>query len=67
MEAIRAATRNTAEALGWENKLGTIEKEKLADMIIIDGDPLKDIKILQNKQKILKVMKDGKIEVNREA
>jgi imidazolonepropionase-like amidohydrolase len=67
MEAIMAATKNTAEALGWEHKLGTIEKEKLADMLIIDGDPLKDIKILQNKQKILKVMKDGKIEVNREA
>jgi len=67
MEAIMAATRNTAEVLGWEHKFGTIEKEKLADIIIVEGDPLKDIKTLQNKQKIRKVIKDGKIEVNREA
>lgn len=66
MEAIMAATRNAAEALGWEHDLGTIEKEKLADIIIVEGDPLKDIKILQNKQKIRRVIKDGRIEVSRE-
>ncbi len=67
MEAIMAATKNTSEVLGLENKLGTIEKGKLADIIIIEGDPLKDIKVLRDKKNIRKVMKGGKIEVDREA
>jgi len=65
MESIMAATKNAAEALGREDELGTIEKGKLADIIIVDGDPLEDIRILQNKENILKVIKDGKIEVDR--
>jgi len=65
MDAIVAATRNGAKACGLENQIGTVEKGKLADMIIVDGDPLKDTKVLQNKNKIKMVMKEGKIEANR--
>lgn len=66
MEAIVASTKNSAEALGLENQFGTIEKNKVADIIIVEGNPLKDIKILQDKKNIRKVIKNGEIVVDRE-
>ena len=58
MEAIKCATINAATLLGVENILGTIQKDKLADIIAVDGDPLKDITVMG---KVTFVMKDGKI------
>jgi imidazolonepropionase-like amidohydrolase len=58
MEAIKCATINAATLLGVENILGTIQKDKLADIIAVDGDPLKDITVMG---KVVFVMKDGKI------
>lgn len=66
MEAIVAATHNGAKACGLECAIGTIEKGKLADIIIVDGDPVKDIKILQEKDAIKLVMKEGTIETTRD-
>jgi imidazolonepropionase-like amidohydrolase len=65
MDVLVAATRNGAKACGLENETGTIEKGKLADIILVDGDPLRDVKVLQDKSKIKMVMKEGKIEVKR--
>jgi len=65
-DAIVAATQNGAKACALEDRIGTIEKGKLADIIVVDGNPLKDIKVLQDKNKIKMVMKEGKIEVNRQ-
>lgn len=56
MEAIRSATWHAARLLGRSDELGTIEAGKWADIVAVDGDPLKDIKILQN---IPFVMKEG--------
>ena len=56
MEAIRAATLSAAELLGVEDRLGTIEPGKLADLIAVQGDPLADISRLQD---VHFVMKEG--------
>jgi imidazolonepropionase-like amidohydrolase len=47
MEAIQAGTRVNAEMLGWDDKLGTLEVGKLADIIAIPGNPLDDITLLE--------------------
>lgn len=62
MEAIVAATKHGAMACCIGDKTGTIEVGKYADIIIVDGDPLANIKILQDKDKINMVMLEGKIE-----
>lgn len=56
MEAIKAATINAAELLGEKDKLGSIEVNKLADIIAVDGDLLKDVKVFG---KVVFVMKGG--------
>jgi imidazolonepropionase-like amidohydrolase len=60
MEAILSATRIAAGAIGLSHMIGTVEEGKLADLIVVEGDPLKDIKILQNKNNIVAIMKDGR-------
>jgi imidazolonepropionase-like amidohydrolase len=59
MEAMVATTKIASEVLGLEKKIGTLEKGKLTDLIVVDGNPLKDIQLLQNKDKILVIMKEG--------
>jgi imidazolonepropionase-like amidohydrolase len=56
LEAIRAATVNAAELMGWEDKVGALESGHYADVIAVDGDPLSDITQLQH---VTFVMKGG--------
>ena len=56
MDAIKAATISAAELLGEKDKLGSIEANKLADIVAVDGDPLKDAKVFG---KVVFVMKGG--------
>jgi imidazolonepropionase-like amidohydrolase len=56
MEVIVAATKNAAELIGQGGSLGTLEAGKLADAIVLEGDPLRDI---SNVRRIHRVIKDG--------
>ncbi len=61
MEAIMAGTKVAAERLEWQDKIGTIEEGKLADIVISKTDPLSDINSLGNPDNVEMVMKNGKI------
>jgi imidazolonepropionase-like amidohydrolase len=59
MEAIIAATKLGAEAMRMADKIGSVAPGKLADLIVVDGNPLEDITILEDRRRITHVMKDG--------
>ena len=65
MEAIVTATKNAAEAMWLGKDLGTLEAGKLADVVVIDGDPSRDITVLHDKKNIRMVMKEGEAHVDK--
>jgi imidazolonepropionase-like amidohydrolase len=60
MDAIMAATRSGAGIMGMSEQTGLIQSGFLADLILVDGDPLQDVTILQDEHKLIAVMKEGK-------
>lgn len=56
MKAIQAATRTASQLLKVDDRLGTIEPKKIADVVAVEGDPLRDIRVMKN---VVFVMKDG--------
>jgi imidazolonepropionase-like amidohydrolase len=54
LQGIQTGTINAADLMGWTDKIGTIEPGKWADLIAIDGDPLKDVKLLQHVNFVMK-------------
>lgn len=58
MDAIRSATSRAASLLEMEGKIGVVAPGAFADVIAVDGDPVRDIKALEN---VRFVMKDGKV------
>jgi imidazolonepropionase-like amidohydrolase len=64
MQAIEAGTRISARVLGLDNELGTIEEGKIADLIMVSGNPLENIDILLKRESICLVMQGGKIVPN---
>jgi imidazolonepropionase-like amidohydrolase len=64
LQSIQAATINAADLLGWSGKVGTLEPGAWADIIAIDGDPVKDVTTLQN---VKFVMKGGEVVKNEYA
>ena len=61
MQAIQSATGVAAEIMGWQDRLGTIRPGLLADILVVDGDPLEDLGVLS---KVALVIKGGEIFVN---
>jgi imidazolonepropionase-like amidohydrolase len=61
LEAIRCATGNGAFAMRMEGSIGTVEAGREADLLIVDGDPTRDITILQDKSKISAVISRGRL------
>ncbi|MDO5563372.1 MAG: amidohydrolase family protein [Synergistaceae bacterium] len=65
MGALVAFTKTNAKVLGIENETGTIEPGKLADILVVKGDPLKDIELFKNHQdNMLIIMQGGKFHKN---
>ena len=60
MEAIVAATSAAARLLGLERDLGTIEPGKVADLLFVEGDPLRRINLLMRKERLVGVMRSGR-------
>lgn len=53
MQIIVAGTKNSAHVCGLEHELGTVERGKIADLIVVDGDPLEDLSVLKNDLKMV--------------
>ncbi|MCR9137465.1 MAG: amidohydrolase family protein [Alphaproteobacteria bacterium] len=60
-ETLRCATMVGARAMDMADELGQIREDYLADMLLVDGNPLEDITILQDRQRLKMIMKDGAI------
>lgn len=65
MEALVTATKLGGEIMGRPDELGIIADGYLADLLIVDGDPVKDIKVLQDHDKLDVIMKDGTFYKNK--
>jgi len=61
MDTIVSATSRAAALLGVAHSLGTLEAGKVADLLLVDGDPLDNIDILRDTTRISMVMKDGQV------
>ncbi|MBM4269221.1 MAG: amidohydrolase family protein [Deltaproteobacteria bacterium] len=60
-EAILSATRTNAELFGLADEIGTVEEGKLADLILVDGQPLDDVALLQDTARVHVVLRSGRI------
>jgi imidazolonepropionase-like amidohydrolase len=65
METIVCATRTGAEILGREKEIGTLARGKLADVLVVDGDVLADIALLEDRSRFIAVMQGGVVKAGQ--
>jgi len=64
MESLISATKTNSELFGMQEQIGTVEEGKLADLLVVDGNPLEDISVLQEEKNLKIIMKGGRIVKN---
>ena len=64
MESLVSATSTNAELFGMQDLIGTVEEGKLADLLVVDGNPLDDMSVLQEQKNLKIIMKGGRIVKN---
>lgn len=65
LETLMCATKTGAEILGREHELGTLESGKLADVLVVDGDVVADISILEDRSRLVGVLQGGVLKAGR--
>jgi imidazolonepropionase-like amidohydrolase len=65
LDVIRWATKHGSELMGRGHDLGTVTEGKLADLLVVDGDPLADISVLQDPANLLAIIKGGDLVKDR--
>ena len=65
LEVITCATKTGAEIMGRGDEFGTLEKGKLADVLVVDGDPMRDIAVLEDRAKFLAVLQGGVVKAGQ--
>jgi len=60
LEAIRAATQYGGQIMGMGHELGLVKEGYLADLLLVDGNPASDVRVLQDQKRLVAIMKDGK-------
>ncbi len=65
MRALQMGTRDAAQAIGLGDRCGVLEAGRWADVLVVDGDPLADIRLLQQPERILGVFRDGRLLIDR--
>jgi imidazolonepropionase-like amidohydrolase len=65
LETLTCATKTGAEIMGRAAEIGTLEAGKLADVLVVDGDVLKDIRILEDRTRFIAVMQGGVVKAGR--
>ena len=65
LDTLRCATKTGAEILGRDKEIGTLQAGKLADVLVVDGDPVKDIRLLEDRSRFIAVMQGGIVKAGR--
>jgi imidazolonepropionase-like amidohydrolase len=65
LDVLKCATRTGAEILGRSHELGALAKGRLADVLVVDGDVVADVSILQDRSRLMAVVQSGIIKSSR--